>query len=323
MLYLLFEHIRIFMILLNGFIVSVETTDNNETSVIDLRLTYVKVPEARTYYVCQQFEVKDDKPYHVTRFEPIINNTEIIHHMLVFGCEFEMDEKGPHPCDSLDYRCHTWLGKWDVGMDDLIMPENGGVRIGKGSFKYLLLQIHWNNEGASKDETDCSGMRLHATSNLRPYDVGNVQIGQNTIDIPGEASDVLISGTCSSKCTGLMLPRPIYITDVYLHMHGLGTRSALEVHRDREVNERIAYEDNYNYRKPIWHNLNPPVIINPGEPIEIKCWFDSEKGMRYRNKTTSFGQGTQAEMCYAFIRYYPRILGFDQCLQKGNKSLNC
>jgi hypothetical protein len=38
-------------------------------------------------------------------------------------------------------------------MDDLIMPDNGGVRIGKGSFKYLLLQIHWNNEIGSKDET--------------------------------------------------------------------------------------------------------------------------------------------------------------------------
>ncbi|XP_060578464.1 dopamine beta-hydroxylase-like, partial [Ruditapes philippinarum] len=214
-------HFTCLCLFFHGRLVLVDTENNNETNVIDLRLPYVRVPETKTYYVCQQFEVKDDKPYHVIRFEPIINNTEIIHHMLVFGCEFEMDDKGPHPCDSLDYRCHTWLGKWDVGMDDLIMPDNGGVRIGKGSFKYLLLQIHWNNEMGSKDETDSSGMRLHVTSHLRANDIGNVQIGQNDINIPGESDHVLISGICPGRCTGLMLPSPIYITNVYLHMHGL------------------------------------------------------------------------------------------------------
>ncbi|XP_060562497.1 dopamine beta-hydroxylase-like [Ruditapes philippinarum] len=304
-------------------LVLVDTENINETNVIDLRLPYVRVPETKTYYVCQQFEVKDDIPYHVTRFEPIINNTDIIHHMLVFGCDFEMDEKGPHPCDSLDYRCHTWLGKWDVGMDDLIMQDNGGVRIGKGSFKYLLLQIHWNNEMGLKDETDSSGMRLHVTSHLRANDIGNVQIGQNDINIPGETDHVLISGICPGRCTGLMLPSPIYITNVYLHMHGLGVRATLGIHRDREVTETIATEDNYNYTNPIWHNMSPPVKVNPGEPIEIKCWFDSKNGLRFRQNTTNYGQGTKAEMCYAFIRYYPRILGFDQCLQKGNKTLNC
>ena len=25
------------------------------------------------------------------------------------------------------------------------MPEEAGVRFGKGSFKHLLLQVHWNN----------------------------------------------------------------------------------------------------------------------------------------------------------------------------------
>lgn len=65
-------------------------------------------------------------------------------------------------------------------------------------------------------------MRLHVTTILRQYDIGNVQIGQNDITIPRDSDKVFISGTCSRRCTGLMLPMPVYITDVYLHMHGLG-----------------------------------------------------------------------------------------------------
>lgn len=40
--------------------------------------------------------------------------------------------------------------------EDIVMPENGGVRIGKDSFKYILLQVHWNNEGALNNQTGMS-----------------------------------------------------------------------------------------------------------------------------------------------------------------------
>ena len=72
-----------------------------------------------------------------------------------------------------------------------------------------------------------SGMRLHVTSELRAHDIGNVQIGQNAIAIPADTNKYVISGECPSSCTRVMLPRPIYITEIYLHMHGLGTVSCV------------------------------------------------------------------------------------------------
>lgn len=65
-------------------------------------------------------------------------------------------------------------------------------------------------------------MRLHITSHLRSHDIGNVQIGQNAISIPANTSDYVISGECPSRCTAVILPTTIYITEIYLHMHGLG-----------------------------------------------------------------------------------------------------
>ena len=70
-------------------------------------------------------------------------------------------------------------------------------------------------------------MRLHVTSKLRPHDIGNVQIGQNEIHIPGNSQSHPVSGECAERCTGLMLPRPIHLTDIYLHMHGLGNITLL------------------------------------------------------------------------------------------------
>ncbi|WAR14568.1 MOX11-like protein, partial [Mya arenaria] len=243
---------------------------------------------------------------------------------------------GPHPCGGIDNRCRSWLVKWDMGMvGDIEMPSNAGVRIGKGAFKYILLQIHWNNPDKRADLTDQSGMRLHVTSSLRPYDIGNVQIGQNEIHIPGLRQSNPVSGGCSGRCTGLMLPRPIHLTDIYLHMHSLGYRAALDIQREREVWERVALEDNYDYRRPMWHHLNDTAIVNPGDSVRLTCWYNSVDGNRERANMTTFGQGStmtshcpdyisivQAEMCYAFVRYYPQVLGFDQCLQNGTLNIN-
>ncbi|KAH3790318.1 hypothetical protein DPMN_168516 [Dreissena polymorpha] len=292
-------------------------------STVDIILTYVRIPPVRTYYVCQQFEISDDLTLHVTRFEPIINSSAI-HHMLLFGCEFDMETRSPHPCIGLDYRCRSWMVKWDVGMEGVIdMPDVAGVRIGKGSFKYLLLQIHWNNPQLRGDLTDQSGFRLHVTTRLRPYDVGNVQIGQNKINIPGMTSSTAVSGTCPGLCTQLMLPAPIHLTEVYLHMHGLGVKAAIDIIKDREVWTRLAEERDYDYQRPTWHHLRPAAIFEPGNSLRLTCWYDSNAGPRVRQNATYFGQGSQAEMCYAFIRYYPRVMGFDQCIQNGTINLNC
>ena len=67
-----------------------------------------------------------------------------------------------------------------------------------------------------------SGIRLTYTKNLRKFDIGNVQVGQNQIDIAPLSKEFTVTGKCSSKCTSLMLPRSVYIARAYLHMHQLG-----------------------------------------------------------------------------------------------------
>lgn len=303
---------------------AITVNGNNKTSSFDIRITLARIPKVNTYYVCQQFKVPDNETYHAVSFEPLIGNKDAVHHILVFGCDFQMNSYSPHPCTNIDNRCRTWLVKWDVGMQgEITMPEEAGVRFGKGSFKHLLLQIHWNNPNLLVNSTDNSGMRIYYTNRLRPYDVGNFQIGQNKIEIPPVSRDVVITGSCSSTCTSLMLPHPIYITSIYLHMHDLGWSTSLVVRKGRETIHKVVEDTQYDYQHPVVHNLPVPYEVSPGEEIRLSCVYNSKDGHRYRNHTVSWGQGSSAEMCYAFIRYYPHIMGFDQCIQLGYKDVNC
>ena len=43
------------------------------------------VPEVDTTYVCQLFAVPSDGDYHIIAGEPILDNTNVMHHLLVYG----------------------------------------------------------------------------------------------------------------------------------------------------------------------------------------------------------------------------------------------
>ena len=37
------------------------------------------------------FQVPDNETYHAVSFEPLIGNKDAVHHILVFGCDFQME----------------------------------------------------------------------------------------------------------------------------------------------------------------------------------------------------------------------------------------
>ena len=49
---------------------------------------------------------------------------------------------------------------------------------------------------------------------------------------------------------------------------------------------------------------DPPIAIKPGDEIRMKCVF---KTTSQRN-AVFYGDGTQAEMCFGFLTYYPAFL---------------
>ena len=49
------------------------------------------IPSTETNYYCMTFDLPSDQDYHVIATEPIMDNLEVLHHILVYACE---DGKG-------------------------------------------------------------------------------------------------------------------------------------------------------------------------------------------------------------------------------------
>ncbi len=50
------------------------------------RMTNNKVPAKETTYQCQYMELPSDRDYHLIATEPYIDNVNVMHHIIVYGC---------------------------------------------------------------------------------------------------------------------------------------------------------------------------------------------------------------------------------------------
>ena len=51
-----------------------------------VRLLPTPVPAEVTTYICMLFRVPDEVSLHLVAMQPLLNNTRVVHHMLLFGC---------------------------------------------------------------------------------------------------------------------------------------------------------------------------------------------------------------------------------------------
>ncbi|XP_013401794.2 DBH-like monooxygenase protein 1 [Lingula anatina] len=292
-------------------------TREEEVKSFDVRISKTKVPVEATYYVCQQFEVPHAAAYHAVAFEPIIDNKRVMHHMILYACDNDVAvQEGPHKCEENDLKCEKWLATWTLGLEGQICThQNSGVRFGRGSVQRMALQVHWANTELNTGYFDSSGMSIFYTPKLRQYDLGNVQIGQTFLEIPPLSDRFEQHGSCSSDCSRKQLLHPVYFTKTNLHMHGAGVAGSLEQYRGGRLLNLIAYDPFYDNLKPHIHEHNPPIEVLPGDEIVLRCLYDTLSPEKMRVNTTSFGLGSDDEMCYAFVSHFPALPHFDRCIQ--------
>ena len=53
---------------------------------ITVRFPSTPVPPQETTYICMTFDLPDDAEYHMIAYEPIIDNLDVMHHIVVSGC---------------------------------------------------------------------------------------------------------------------------------------------------------------------------------------------------------------------------------------------
>jgi len=271
----------------------------------DVRLPVTNVPARETTYQCMYVELPQDDDYHLIATTPIIDNVNIMHHMLMFACPestTDVDFNMPFDC-FMGRECVEIIAGWAVGDFGTCFHPQAGFRIGNSEkgIKVAMIEYHWNNPGFTEGYTDSSGMTLYYTPNLRPNDAGVLMIGQGFLEIPPQTTNHLAESTCSGTCTNKIMTGPIYAIMVSNHMHYLG-RSALSQVVTPTERIDLARDEVFNYDRPTSYVFEEPLMIEPGHAFNLKCYFTSTS----RTKTTYYGEGTNDEMCFAFITYFPK-----------------
>lgn len=275
----------------------------NEVRRMTARLDLTSVPAKETTYICQIFEVDDVlHDYHMIASTPVINNSYILHHMVVFGCEDSVAPRSAYECDMLpDRQCKMILTVWTLGLAGDCLHLDAGVRMGKNGLKKIAIQLHWNNPSRVDHYQDSSGLVLHYTPHLRQHDASMLLLGNEHFVLPPRTPSTVVTSSCAGDCTRAKMSQTIFVTAGFNHMHYLGHSMRVDQLRNGTLVRTIITDPIYNYDSPVMYFFDKPIPIEVGDELRTVCEFSST----YKTTTTFFGESTSEEMCYAFLSFYP------------------
>ncbi|XP_045124485.1 DBH-like monooxygenase protein 1 [Portunus trituberculatus] len=289
----------------------------------DIRAPNVSVPShTDTLYWCKLVKVPDfGTKVHVIGFEPLISqeNLPYVHHILLYSCgdisphlEKWAQHDGvqcfsPNMPPSMTACKSTFSVAWAIGNEGEMWPEHTGIPLGDGSgVSYYVMEIHYDNPKLTGGIVDNSGLRLLYTEKLRKYDAGIIGAGHKVsplMIVPPKHTWKTVAH-CSGYCTQTTFPpEGIKVFQVFLHAHLLGR--GLTVRHIREGRELpvISQDLNYDFNYQQGRRLPQEVTVLPGDSLIVECQYDA----RHKTVPTFGGEGTQEEMCLAFLMYYPKL----------------
>ncbi|XP_025104358.1 DBH-like monooxygenase protein 1 homolog [Pomacea canaliculata] len=275
--------------------------------------------------MCAYFDFENvTRDFHLIANTPIINNSYVMHHMLLFGCPDNSQHSSraarePFECNMGG--CNDIIGAWTVGLNGKCLSPQAGYKVGATGYKRMMLQYHWNNPFVRSDFVDSSGLTLYYTPNLRPYNLGTLMTGQGYLQIPPYTDVTIATSDCTATCTRTLLTGDIYVTDAINHMHYLGKSMYIEHHRQNKLLKYITEESAYSYDSPLMFKFDEPLVIKPGDVIRTTCHFKSTD----KATTTFWGEGTPDEMCFGFLSFYPaeNMPTGKQCVSMYKTVINC
>ncbi|XP_029620994.1 DBH-like monooxygenase protein 2 homolog [Salmo trutta] len=286
-----------------------------DINYLDFVVENVTVPAERTYYHCKVMKVpKLNGKNHIYRIEPVIEQLDLVHHMLLYGCPSSVNQTYEKKCytEGSGEDCIRVVSAWGVGGGAFELPEIAGIPIGgQNNDEFYRLEIHYNNLAQEAGRRDNSGLRLYYTAQLRQHDVGIMTTGLMVAigwgyAIPPNATAFHSYGLCNTSHFSDILPDPVpdlSVFSVALHTHLAGRKVQAGHIRNGEQIDFLGLDENFNFDMQQATNLGNIKTIKPGDEIVVECTYNTTN----RKGITQLGLATTDEMCLAFVFYYPAI----------------
>lgn len=213
---------------------------------------------------------------------PIIDNTTVIHHWLLFQQKSGVTDgriegsNGTHPDGDL---VHGWAPGGDMLNFRDIKDADVGLEFPQGDG--FILEFHYNSKDANA--LDSSGVEV-CVQKQKPVELAGVSwLGSDAI------FGTSVSGTCAPKGN-----QPINILAVSPHMHIAGTHMKGIINR-KDGSKETLHDGPFDFDNQTWYPRR--AVLQPGDTITTTCTY---------NKFSTFGTATSAEMCYLFTVAYPK-----------------
>ncbi|MET0282860.1 MAG: hypothetical protein ABW352_00250, partial [Polyangiales bacterium] len=215
---------------------------------------------------------------------PVIDNMKAIHHWLLFQDDLPgvpggaQGSIGAHPAGQLLYG-------WAPGGESLDFRKSG-VDVGlelPGDGQTYTMEYHYNSDDFGAK--DASGVKICVHHRKTANIAGLSWLGNDNLLVPATQW----SGTCKPTTD-----KDIHIVALIPHMHQQGVHMKGTITR-KDGKKEILHDEpfDFDYQKL----YTKDVTLHPGESIFTECTFA---------QPMTFGESTQAEMCYLFTMAYPK-----------------
>jgi hypothetical protein len=254
----------------------------------------------------------------ISGFRAVPGDAGTVHHVIAFLASpdqvatyeaLDAAEDGP------GYTCFggtggpstTWVGAWAPGSEGVDLPEGTGIAIDPGSV--IVLQVHYNTifAPAVPDQTAVE-FKVESTVDRQVHTQpwANPLWPRGEMPIPAHEPDVAHWFEFDlSIVNGL---RSLEIHSTALHMHNLGTRGTLRVHRASGAKECLLAIDDWDFHWQGVYALREAVRFDPGDQLYLECHWDNTQqnqvivnGEPVMPVDVNWGEGSTDEMCLGVV----------------------
>jgi hypothetical protein len=234
------------------------------------------VPTTPDLYQCFDYAAPwGDKKVQVVSYRPLIDNTQVIHHWILYNTASAVTDGSNGACS---HPGATFITGWAPGGKASEMPPDVGFGVPGVGF---TLEVHYNNQ-VGEGQLDASGVELCVTEKLRPQEAAVHWLGTANLN------KLEAVATCTPVNTV-----PVTILASSPHMHLQGKHMKTVINRKAGGTETLidqAFDFNTQVSYPT------PATIYPGDTLTTTCTYKTP---------TPFGEGTNEEMCFNFVTAYP------------------
>lgn len=236
------------------------------------------VPTTPDLYHCFNYTPPwGSKPVQMVSFRPIIDNSKVLHHWLLYNSAAAVTDGAHSDCIGAHPNAALTAG-WAPGGEAYETPADVGVELETGGF---TLETHYNNT-QGVPEPDASGVEICVTDKPRPNVAAMHWLGTEALN------KIDAVGTCHPTNKG-----DVTILRSTPHMHLQGRHMKTVINRAGGGTE-VLLDQAFDFNTQI--SYNTPAVVHVGDTLTTTCTYATP---------TAFGEGTNDEMCYNFVLAYP------------------